>query len=161
MTDKATPSRLEAKKIYLKDVSFESPDAPYIFPKVQAQQPPIDIQIALSHSRLEKETDFYEIVLKITVTAKSKDKGEVAFLAEIEQAGVFLLQHPEAEKIEIMQQVTCPHILLPFAREEINSLVSKGGFQQLLLSPINFEALYLQKKQKEQAAQADETAPPN
>ncbi len=69
----------------------------------------------------------------------------MAFLVEVAQAGVFLLQHAEEEKMNIMKEVACPHILLPFAREEINSLVTKGGFQPLLISPINFEALYMRK----------------
>ena len=156
MTDKPTPSRLEAKKIYLKDASFESPGTPHVFANLQAQ-PDIAIDIELSHARLEEKRDFHEIVLKITVTAKHKEKDDIVFLTEVQQAGVFLIQHPEQEKMDIMKEVACPHILLPFAREEISSLVSKGGFQQLLISPVNFEMLYLQKKRKKEATDAAKT----
>ena len=153
MTENAILSNLELKKIYIKDVSFESPSAPLVFTQMSSQ-PTIDMQVSLDNTLLEENESFYEIVLKVTITAKVEDK--VAFLVEVEQAGVFLLQHGEQEKITLMKEVACPHILLPFAREEINSLVSKGGFQPLLISPINFEALYLRKHnekapQKEQA----------
>ncbi|NKB64042.1 MAG: protein-export chaperone SecB [Gammaproteobacteria bacterium] len=143
MTKNTTPSNLELKKVYIKDVSFESPNAPLIFTQTGGPQPTIDMQVAMENSLLEDNEDFYEVVLKVTITAKTDDN--VAFLVEVEQAGVFLLQHAEEEKMNIMKEVACPHILLPFAREEINSLVTKGGFQPLLISPINFEALYMRK----------------
>lgn len=149
MTEKPNTSNLEVKKVYIKDVSFESPGAPLIFTQMRTQ-PTIDMQVELDNSRLDENEHFYEIVLKITITAKIEE--DITFLTEVEQAGVFLLQHDDPDKMVIMKEVACPHILLPFAREEINTLVTKGGFQSLLISPINFEALYMHKH----AQKADE-----
>ena len=143
MTENAATSNLELKKVYIKDVSFESPNAPLVFTRTDGPQPTIDMQIAMENSLLEENQHFYEVVLKITITAKTPET--VSFLVEVEQAGVFLLQHEDPEKMVLMKEVACPHILLPFAREEINSLVTKGGFQPLLISPINFEALFMRK----------------
>ena len=146
MADNPATSNLEVKKIYTKDISFESPGAPLVFTQLTSP-PTIDLQVGLDNTLLDEGTHLHEITLKITVTAKSEEN--TVFLVEVEQAGVFLLQHDDPEKMHIMKEVACPHILLPFAREEINNLVSKGGFQALLIAPINFEALYMHKhKQK-------------
>ncbi len=135
------------RKIYLKDVSFESPQAPHIF--VQADSTPtIDVQIRLGHSVLNKETGFYEVVLTMTVTTKSGDK--TTFLIEAQQAGVFEIMGISEEELPLALEVACPNVLLPFAREAVSDFVAKGGFPQLLINPVNFEALYMQKKAQAQ-----------
>ena len=141
---------LEPRKIYLKDVSFESPVSPAIFARGQVQ-PAIDVQLMLHHKNIEGL--FHEVVLQVTVSSKA-DK-EILFLVEVQQAGVFEIKCEDAAKLEMVKEVACATILLPFVRETVADLVSKGGFPQLLLNPVNFEALYLQKKQKE--AQSKQT----
>ena len=76
-------------------------------------------------------------------------RSSILFLAEIQQAGIFGVQNVSDDQIGMVLEVACPHMLLPFAREELASLVAKGGFPQLLLSPVNFESIYRQKKEKE------------
>jgi preprotein translocase subunit SecB len=95
---------------------------------------------------LNKETGFYEVVLTMTVTAKSDD--QTTFLIEAQQAGVFEITGVSDEELPLALEVACPNALLPFAREAVSDFVAKGGFPQLLINPVNFEALYLQKQQQ-------------
>ena len=134
---------VEAKKVYLKDASFESPASPQVFAEGELK-PQLDVRMSMTHQPIGP--GFHEVVLSTTVTAKHGDKP--LFLAEIQQAGIFEVRNMKEEETEAVLETACPHVLLPFARESLASIVSKGGFPQLLLSPINFQALYLQKKSK-------------
>ncbi len=145
------------RKIYLKDVSFESPQAPQIF--VQSDMTPkIDVQIRIGHTVLDKDTGFYEVVLTMMITAKSGD--QTTFLIEAQQAGVFEIMGISDQELPLALEVACPNALLPFAREAVSDFVAKGGFPQLLINPVNFEALYLQKQRQieEQAAKPPDQA---
>lgn len=133
------------RKIYLKDVSFESPQAPQIFVQPDVT-PKIDVQIRLGHTVLNKQTGYYEVVLTMTVTATSGD--QTAFLIEAQQAGVFEILGISDQELPLALEVACPNALLPFAREAVSDFVAKGGFPQLLINPVNFEALYLQKQRQ-------------
>jgi len=148
MTDQATNQQQFAiQKIYIKDVSLESPNSPAIFQEGQ-WQPEVNVQInTVAKSAAD---NLHEVVLTITVTAKQN--GKTAFLVEVKQAGLFLLSGFPAEQLGGMLGAYCPEVLFPFAREAISELVSKGGFPQLLLAPVNFNALYTQHQQ--QAPQA-------
>ena len=159
MPDTNNRSTIEAKKVYLKDASFESPASPEIFGEGEIK-PELDVQMTLTHHQIGKSENYYEVVLNTTVTA-THDK-ENLFLAEVQQAGIFEITHITADNIEIVLETACPHVLLPFAREAMASLISKGGFPQLLLSPINFQALYHQKKAREaRSVQPSGAARPN
>ena len=126
-------------RVYLKDVSFETPNSPEVFR--QDFKPDVNLQLNTSVNKLEDS--LYEVVLNVTVTSKQGDK--TGFLAEVQQAGIFELKgYDEAQKGSVLGAY-CPNTLYPFAREAISDLVVKGGFPQLLLSPINFDALYTQK----------------
>ena len=130
------------EKIYIKDSSFEVPGAPQVF--LDAKSPEVGVQLGISHSQINAEQGLYEVVLAVTVTAKNADKN--VFLAEAHQAGLFRIAGmPEPELPKILE-IACPNVLLPFVRQAVNNLIESGGFPQLLLSPINFEALYLQKQ---------------
>ena len=139
------------QKIYLKDVSFESPNSPQAFTNTE-WQPQINVQINSSNQAIADDT--YEVVLNITVTAKHEEK--TAFLAEIKQAGIFTISGFPEENLGGMIGAFCPETLFPFAREAVSELVSKGGFPQLLLAPVNFNALYTQQVQQQATAQAEE-----
>lgn len=141
------------QKIYLKDVSFESPNAPQAFTDGD-WQPKINVQINSSNSHIAQDT--YEVVLEITVTAKQNEN--TAFLVEIKQAGIFTIAGFPQENLGGMIGAFCPETLFPFAREAISELVSKGGFPPLLLAPVNFNALYTQQVQQQAAAQAQPEA---
>ena len=136
------------QKIYLKDVSFESPNSPQTFTEGE-WKPQINVQINSGNQLVTQDT--YEVVLDITVTAKHDDK--TAFLAEVKQAGIFTIAGFPEESLGGMLGAFCPESLFPYAREAISELVSKGGFPQLLLAPVNFNALYTQQLQNQQVAQ--------
>lgn len=126
------------QKIYVKDASLEVPQAPEIF--TRQWQPQVDVQVNTEVKPLPQ--DHYQVMLSVTVTAKLGD--DVAFLAEVHQAGVFVVRGFDgaAERQAVLGGY-CPGLIFPFARESIAELVQRGGFPQLLLQPINFEALYL------------------
>lgn len=129
--------------IYLKDVSFEAPNSPEVF-KTQFQ-PDIEMNLNLQTNNLEDHV--YEVVLSVTVSAKANDKA--AFLVELQQAGVFTLKGFDKENMGPMLGIYCPNVLFPYARESVANLVTKGGFPQLLLEPVNFEALYAQHQEEQ------------
>ena len=141
------------QKIYLKDVSFESPNAPAVFSNEQ-WQPEVNVQLNTEAKSVSES--IHEVTLTVTVTAKQQDK--TAFLVEVKQAGVFQMAGFAKEQMGGMLGAYCPEVLFPFAREAIADLVAKGGFPQMLLSPVNFNALYMQHQQQQQAKQAAETA---
>ena len=139
------------QRIYTKDVSYESPSTPQIFR--QNWQPNVNIDLNTKSSRFDEEGN-HEVVLTLTVTAKIGE--ETAFLVEVQQAGIFYVVGIEGEPLRQVLATVGPNILFPYARESIDALVVKGGFPPLMLSPVNFEALYrqavAQQAQQENAA---------
>lgn len=140
-TSESTEPHFSIEKIYLKDVSFESPVAPAVF--TDDWNP--EINMNLNSTGKPIENNIFEVELSITVTAKNKDK--TAFLVEIKQCGIFSISGMDEANLNGMLGSFCPNILFPYAREAISDLVSKGGFPQLLLAPVNFDALYAQHVQ--------------
>ena len=137
------------QKTYVKDVSFESPQSPAVF--TQQLAPQIDIQLNIAHRALDENDGVHEVVLTATVTAKEGE--QTVFLSEVQQAGIFQVQGLGDKEREMVLEIACPNILLPFLREAVADLVSKGGFPQLLINPVNFEALYHQKQQAQASQQ--------
>ncbi len=135
--------RFEIQRIYTKDLSFESPNSPRVFLE-KNWQPEMSIDLNITHNQLD-EPNTYEVVLVVTATAKIDDK--VAFLAEIKQAGIFAISGFEEEQVNHMLGAFCPNVLFPYAREVVSDIVTRGSFPQLLLAPINFDALYQQQKE--------------
>ncbi|TCS43024.1 protein-export chaperone SecB [Reinekea marinisedimentorum] len=129
------------QRIYVKDLSFESPNAPAIYRK--EWKPKIKLDLNTKANPLDK--DVYEVVLTLTVSAKLED--ETAFLCEIQQAGIFSIAGFPEDTRSQMLGAYCPNILFPYAREAIDTAVVKGSFPALMLAPVNFEALYAQNKQ--------------
>ena len=148
--EQAAAKQLAISKIYVKDFSFESPQAPDVF-KRGDWKPETNLNLRSAHN--EVGGDAHEVVLTITVEAKQEDK--TLFLVEIQQAGIFEIAGYEKEEFRAIVGSFCPNILFPYAREAIASLIQKGGFPEFVLQPINFDALYLQAKQQaeQQAAQ--------
>ena len=145
--------QLRIEKLFLKDASFESPLSPKVF-TVQ-QQPRISVEINTRAQSLEQ--DLHEVVLTAQVTAKVEEDTKVAFVCEIQQAGIFKLQGFDAPRLNQVIGIACPNVLFPFLRENVDALVVKGGFPPLQLAPINFEALYFEavREQQRQAAEGD------
>ncbi|WP_249605525.1 protein-export chaperone SecB [Chromobacterium sp. IRSSSOUMB001] len=134
------------EKIYVKDMSLEVPGAPQVF--LEQEQPEIDMQLASEGKQLDD--GFYEVTLTVTVTAKLPEK--TMFLCEVGQSGIFQIRNVPAEDIDPILGVACPNILFPYAREAVSSVVNRAGFPPVLLSPINFEALYMQQRAQQAEA---------
>jgi preprotein translocase subunit SecB len=132
------------QQLYVKDLSFEAPNTPQIFQQ-SSIEPETELNIRNSHSAIGD--NLYEVILHISVHAK-KDEQTI-FLAEIDQAGLFLLNGYTPEQSNMLLGTQCPSTLFPYAREAISSLVGKGGFPPLILQPINFDALYAQAKEQQ------------
>lgn len=148
MTEDNDNGQFSPQKIYIKDISFETPNSPGIF----AEDWRPNVKMDLSSSARQIGDNLYEVVLIITVTVTNEK--QTAYLVEAHQAGIFHIEGFSTDDIEHMVASVCPNILFPFAREYISDLVMRGGFPQLLLAPVNFEALY-QRRQSDTAAETE------
>lgn len=134
----ATPV-FSIEKLYVKDISLEIPHAPAIFLDQGEQH--IDLKL---HNNVDKiEEGYFSVSLTVTVTSKIGDK--TVYLAEVAQAGVFQIRNIPEDDIGGIIGIGCPTILFPYAREVISDLTSRGGFQPVVLAPVNFEALFQQR----------------
>jgi len=136
------------EKLYVKDLSVEVPNAPEIFLEREAPQ----VEIQLNTGGRTVGDSVYEVVLTVTVTAKVGEK--TVFLIEVGQAGIFRIQNVPEGEIEPLIAVACPNILFPYAREAVSDSVVRAGFQPIVLQPVNFEGMYMQRLQQQQEAQA-------
>lgn len=150
-TNTAGEKQFAIQKIYTKDISFETPNSPKVF--TQKWEPSLDLNLGTHVENLENS--MYEVSLSITVTVKITDT--VAYLVEIKQAGIFTIAGFSEQEMSPMLGSFCPNVLFPYAREVISDLVNKGGFPQLILAPVNFDALYMQHLQQNQQNAAGKT----
>jgi preprotein translocase subunit SecB len=133
------------EKLYLKDLSFESPNAPDMF--LNRGQPRIDFNLDSNIER--KGNEHYEVALHVTIQVVLEQK--TMFLVEITYAGLFLLRHIPPEHVPVLLHVECPNVLFPYLRQIVSQVVSDGGFKPMVLEPINFAAVYQQSLQRQQA----------
>lgn len=147
MSEPVVPRQVVLQKVYIKDASLESPLAPQVF--TRSWQPQLDVQVTSALQTLNPEQ--HQVLLTVTVTAKLEQ--DVAFLAEVQQAGIFLVKGvaDDGERRRVLG-TECLTILYPFAREAVAELVQRGGFPQLLLQPIDFGALYEEHVRRNPAA---------
>ena len=137
------------QSVYLKDCSYESPNGPRL-PGNQAWEP--KFQLNMNTSAEDLAVDVREVLLTITLEAK---QGEATlYLVEVKQAGAFLMQNLSEEVYKRAIGSICPNVLFPYARAVVSQLVSQGGFPQLLLPPVNFDALYAAGAQNSNDASA-------
>lgn len=137
--------QLVLQKIYVKDVSFEAPNAPQIFQDIDEKDQP-QVQLNLGQKATDLGNDLYEVVLSLTLTCTVGQR--TAYLAEVEQAGLFgIAGFSEADHAGIVGSY-CPNLLFPYARQVISSLVLEGGFPPFLLQPINFDALFAEQQRR-------------
>ena len=134
------------EKLYIKDFSIEVPHAPEIY--LEREAPQVEIQLGTAGRGLGDGA--YEVVLTVTVTAKLEDK--TVFLVEIGQAGIFRIVNVPDEQVEPLIAVACPNILFPYAREAVSDAVTRAGFAPIVLQPVNFEAMYMQRLQEQASA---------
>jgi len=133
----------QIEKVYVKDLSLEIPHAPQIY--AEQVQPQIDVHIESGESRFQP--DYFEVTLSVTVTARVGER--VVFLAEAVQGGIFALRNIPETDLGPLLGIACPTVLFPYLRETISDLITRGGFPPLLLAPISFEQLYLQRMQQQ------------
>lgn len=131
------------QKLYIKDVSFETPNSPDIF--TQAWEPQVEFNLSTNSNELQD--NLHEVVLTVTVTVKLGEK--TAYLVEVAQAGIFAAQGFTEEEMGPLLGIYCPNVLFPYAREVVTELSGKGGFMPMILPPVNFEAIYAQKMQQQ------------
>ena len=154
MTDQATTGaaqeaqgpQFSLQRIYVRDLSFEAPKSPEIF----RQEWTPSVELDLNTRQKPLEGDFHEVVLTLSVTVKTA--GETAFIAEVQQAGIFLISGLDAAAMSHTLGAFCPNILFPYAREALDNLVTRGSFPALMLAPVNFDALYAQELGRMQTA---------
>jgi len=129
------------QRIYTKDISFETPNSPAIFK--QTWKPESTVNLNTEVSKLDDNV--FEVLLTVTITTKIEE--QTAYLAEVKQAGIFGIKgFPEQELGPLMGSY-CPNLLFPYVREVVTDLVTKGSFPQMVLQPVNFDALYSQHQQ--------------
>ena len=137
--------QLVLQKIYVKDVSFEAPSAPQIFQEINEREQP-QVQLNLAQRATDLGNNLYEVVLSLTLTCTVGQR--TAYLAEVEQAGLFGVSGFNAMDHAGIIGSYCPNLLFPYARQVISSLVIEGGFPPFLLQPINFDALFAEQQRR-------------
>jgi preprotein translocase subunit SecB len=147
MTTNQQQATFAIDKIYVKDLSLEIPNAPQIF--LERAQPEVTVQLHTEGASISDGV--YQVTLTVTVTAKIGDK--TMFLVEAGQAGIFQIRNVPQQDMDPILSIACPNILFPFARETIADAVTRAGFPAVLLSPVNFEAIYQQRMQQQQGQQ--------
>lgn len=139
------------RRIYVKDLSFESPQSPAGF--TQEWKPTMNVDLNTKSNRIDDNN--VEVVLTIAVTAKQQE--ETAFLIEVQQAGIFFIKGIEGAELSKVLGSVCPALLFPYARETIDSVAVKGSFPALMMAPVNFDALYEQAISQNSQSQSQAT----
>lgn len=150
---KGAEQKFAIQKVYLKDASLETPNSPAVF---QSEwRPEANVELNTRHQALGDAG--HEVVLTVTVTAKLEDK--TAYLCEVAQAGVFSLTGFDRQTLEALLGSYCPALLFAYAREAVSDFTGKAGFPPLVLSPVNFDAIYAQQRASQQGGEAAPQTP--
>lgn len=144
---KATPE-FRLQKMYIKDLSFENPNAPDVYAAKQDSQPEVDVNLKLNNKKVND--DHYEVALEITAKIINKQTDKTLFILELEHAAVFYLKNIPEEHMRMVLAVDCPTLLFPFTRQIASQVSIDGGFVPFLMEPINFMGLYQNSLKKEQ-----------
>ena len=147
--ENAAGPNFAVQRLYLKDLSFETPQGPAAFQK--QWKPKVNQDLSTKSAKMDD--NIYEVALRITVTVK--DEEETIYLIEVEQAGLFTIKGIDGPQLAQVLNVTCASMLLPYAREAIDSTLIKGSFPPLMIPPINFESLFASAMQQTAEAQAE------
>ena len=145
MAEAQQQAQFQLQKLYVKDVSFEVPNSPQVF----QEEGKVEIKMNLAQRVENLAEGVHEVVLTVTVTASQGDK--TAYLAEVQQAGIFTINGLNEQATHAALNTLCPHTLFPYARRSITDLVADGGFPPLVLQPINFDQVYAQRMQEAQS----------
>ena len=141
-SDQAAQPSFQIEKLYVKDLSLEVPNGPQVF--MQAESP--QLEIAVRNEAVQFAEGLFEATVTVTVTARAGDK--TVFLAEAAQAGIFSARGIAPQDLDPLLGIACPTILFPYVREAISDLVTRAGFPAVVLAPVSFEQIYLQRQQQ-------------
>lgn len=136
------------QKMYIKDLSFENPNAPDIYVAQSETAPEVDVNLQLNHRKVNE--DHYEVTLEITAKIINKEQDKTLFILELEHSGVFYLKNFTDEQLRMVLAVDCPTLLFPFTRQIASQVSTDGGFAPFLMEPINFMGLYQNSLKKAQ-----------
>jgi preprotein translocase subunit SecB len=139
--------QLVLQKIYVKDASFEAPNAPQIFQEMGETEAQPQVQLNLGHKAVDLGNDLFEVVLSLTLTCALGER--TAYLAEVHQAGIFGIAGFTDEDRDGILGSYCPNLLFPYGRQMVSAMVQEGGFPPFLLQPINFDALYAEQQRQQ------------
>lgn len=148
-TDTPRPE-FRMQKMYIKDLSFENPNAPQIFTAQQKMDPAVEVNLQLNNKQIYN--DYWEVALQITAKVSAKEENKVLFIMEIEHAAVFLLRNIPEEHVPMLLGVDCPTLLFPFTRQIVSQVSVDGGYIPFLMEPVNFMALYQNAQKKKENA---------
>jgi len=138
------------QKMYIKDLSFENPNAPQIFTAQQKMDPAVEVNLQLNNKQIDE--DYWEVALQITAKVSAKEENKVLFIMEIEHAAVFMLRNIPKEHVPMLLGVDCPTLLFPFTRQIVSQVSVDGGYIPFLMEPVNFMALYQNAQKKKEEA---------
>ena len=151
-TEAGTTPAFRLEKLYIKDLSFESPNAPESF-FIENQEPKVEMNLKLTNKKVD--TSHWEVCLEISATVKDSKSDKTLLVVEVEHAGAFLLQNIPEEHLHQVLHVDCPTIIFPYTRQIVSQVSVDGGFMPFQMEPINFPAVYQSKKQKEQGQKSN------
>lgn len=137
------------QKLYVKDLSFENPNAPKIF-FAKNSEPKVDLNLGLKNRKLDDE--HWEVSLNITAKVTDTKNDETLFIIEIEHAGAFMMKNIPEEHMPMMLAVECPTLLFPYTRQVVSQASVDGGFIPFLMEPVNFLGLYENSRRKQEQA---------
>lgn len=137
------------QKMYIKDLSFENPNAPGVYIAKQESEPKVELNLNLNHKKVDD--DHFEVTLQIYAKVGSKDEDKSLFILEMEHAAIFLLKNIPEEHLEMVLGVDCPTLLFPFTRQIVSQVTVDGGFSPFLMEPVNFMALFQNAQAKKKA----------
>ncbi len=156
MTEQATNQKSESRpelrmqKMYIKDLSFENPNAPQVYIEQQQFEPQVELNLNLNNRKIDNE--HFEVSLQIYAKVAAKDQEKTMFILEIEHAAVFLLKDIPEEHIERILGVDCPTLLFPFTRQIVSQVTVDGGFAPFLMDPVNFMGVFENSKAQKKEA---------
>ena len=147
MAEEATPV-FQIQRMYLKDLSLEQPNSPQIL--LEQQQPQVDINLTMGAEGIAD--GIFEVAVTATVTTKVKDK--VLFLVEAQQAGIFEIRNVPDEQMQGILGIVCPQMVYPYLRAIVSDVCTRAGFPPILLTEVNFQAMFEAQQQQAAAARA-------
>lgn len=149
--ENAAKPEFRMQKMYIKDLSFENPNAPEVFKNRQKTDPAVEVNLQLNNKQID--ADHWEVALQITAKVSSKEDSKVLFIMEIEHAAIFMLKNIPDEHMAMLLGVDCPTLLFPFTRQIVSQVSIDGGFVPFLMEPVNFMALFQNAQKKKEEAE--------